>query len=133
MKRTFGSEDKRKDRLFEAWIPYLKKMEGRWGNREFDEIIGGIAVVHQVHADRLSLRWNEMKKVREVQVPVEISRDTCKEDCLMVTAGRVGTDWWPLEVESIGSVVRGKKSGIHMTVNPILMAEYRAAQQGTIH
>lgn len=133
VKRTFESEDKRKDRLFEAWNIHLKKMEERWGNHQFDEIVGGIAVVVSVSSDRLRIRWTDMKRAGEVEITSEISSFTSKEDCLMIAAGRIGKQWWPLDVESIGSVVRGKKAGIHMTVNPLLMEEYRSVGKAALH
>ncbi len=47
--------------------------------------------------------------------------------------GRVNGQWWPIEIISIGSLILGNQSGIHLTYNPTIMQSLSAAFQEGIH
>jgi len=118
MKRTFSSEDVRKDKLFDSWNEYLDCLQKNMDFGNCDETICDIAVVKEVFETEIVLRFEETHKTLKLFVPALVLKHCEKLDNINLTVARKGETWWPIDLITIGSIVQGKKSGIHFSVNP---------------
>lgn len=126
MRRTFASEDKRKDALWEAWEAHLKTMRetfdsGRFGAGPFDDIFEGQVHFSYIAKKSATARTESGKKLGQLVIDPQIKKLSSREDDLYIVAGKHRNKWWPLEVYSIGSIVNLEKGEVHFSFNPVLM------------
>lgn len=121
-RRTFEAENIRKDELFAAWIKYFYELHSKPGFNRFDEIYEGFVTISDLSQNRMSFVLDDKRKIHQIPITLQISEKTCQSDAMCVVLGRKKSQWWPLDVISIGSVIPGGTTGIHLTINPLLLA-----------
>lgn len=128
MKRTFASEDKRKNKLFEAWNGYLQATPISLNQKDnFDELFEGIVTVTDVSANYLSVHLEDESNVHKIPINIKISFHSLRHDEMFMVLGLTKEGkWWPLDVTSIGSAFdhRHNTCNSHVTINPLLMEAF---------
>ncbi len=119
MKRTFASEDERKNKLFECWITYLKGVHTKTNLEKFDEIYEGLAYISDLSKNRLGLHLDDGRKLRHIPISQEISELSVRLDAVYIILGKISDKWCPLDIISIGSTIELEPAQFHMTLNPL--------------
>ena len=120
--RTFFTEDKRKDQLFLAWIEYLKELHAQFEGIEFDDFYEGTATISAVHENYMNLDLDDKRKLKGIPISSQVSKHSLPKDMAYVVLGRIKEKWFPLDVISIGTLIRTRKNDLHefhLSVNPI--------------
>jgi hypothetical protein len=118
----FEDEDRRKDALFVAWNRFLDAIHCNLQfekSGEFDEIFEGIVEVSRFTRNSMFIRQEHC--IRQIKITPQIANVSMVSDAVYLQMGRKLGTWTPLEVISVGSIILGKRGGIHLTVNPLLM------------
>jgi hypothetical protein len=126
MAKSFANEDNRKTKLFYAWNNYLRivRVKFQLETKEaqcFDEIWEGLSNVANISENSLELTFEDKSKIKNLSVNPQVINLSYKGDTIYLIAGRLGKDWWPLEVVSVGSIINEAQGGFHFTINPELM------------
>jgi hypothetical protein len=124
MKRTFQSEDRRKDRLFEAWIQCMLEREPDSWPDSFDEIVEGTAVFSGGKKNQIAFELENGRRIRPVELDPRVLKQLSTGDAFHFVVGRLDGVWQVIEIHSVMSFVPAErgKTGIHFTVNPMLTA-----------
>jgi hypothetical protein len=122
MKKTFASEDKRKDKLWIGWIDLLREIHMRVNTEEMQEFYEGSVTISDFTRDRISFKLSEGRRlVREIFITPQIAATTDISDMMYVILGRQKDKWFILDVISIASFVDKDRGEFHFSMNPLHM------------
>ncbi len=119
MKRTFTTENFRKDKLFAAWIGYLTELHTQAITDEFDELIDGVADILKISKDFMELKIEEAGRSFTIPITAEIQAHSLTTDKIFIIVGRKNENWFAVDVISIGSIVDAGGGQVHLTINPL--------------
>lgn len=125
--KTYATEDKRKDKLFKAWIDHLYATYANFGKEEeFDDIYEGLVKIQNMTASSMNIELEDGRKIKGLPITKDIFDNLLKDDTLYMTIGRKKSQWLPLEVTSIASFVNKKNGMFHFSVNPLMVQAHNA-------
>lgn len=123
---TFASEDKRKDKLFEAWIEYLTQLHNEFYGIgiEYDDTYEGLAKITKISENYIDVKLDDKRKIRGLPVTSKISKYLSKNDTPYFILGRKDGRWNFIDVISIGTIIgqcpKTKLAQVHFTINPLI-------------
>ncbi len=120
MRNKFFAEDQRKTLLFNAWNSFFENSRLQACTKQhFEEFYEGLAHVTDVTKNSMMVRLEEASTVCRFRITEQISDHSKAEDLIYLVAGRLGGKWLPLDIISVGTLIPGKESGFHLTINPL--------------
>ncbi len=125
MKKTFQSEDTRKDKLFDAWNGYLSEVIDPKFNllvkdpTQFDRTYEGLVTITRMTPIYMNLKLETGEKINQVPISEEIMESSDLEDTMYMVLGKKENKWWPLDLISIGSIFA--KDRVHLSFNPLIV------------
>ena len=133
MKRTFKTEDNRKDNIFAAWLRYSQVLDEKFGvaigeDHLFEEIFEGLADITELTRETISFKLDNGQKIKDLSIPESITQHLCPKDAIYVCLGKTDNEWWLLDIVSVGSFVNAKKGEFHLTLNPIYIEDPKRMQ-----
>lgn len=120
--RTFATEDKRKTKLFDAWIAYLVETHAGFGDLDdcnFEAKYEGIVDIVRISKKNMDLKLEDGRTLRHISINQKIFETSLKSDSMYVILGLLEGKWRVLDIISIGSIINPKKGEVHFTFNPV--------------
>lgn len=128
MKRTFKTEDRRKDKLWIAWNEHLaaiaKKFSPDGEEFIFGKVYEGLAKIQSISENTMKLKVPNGEKACFIPITKDIMESSCIKDDIYIVIGKYQNRWWPLEVATIASFVNFKTGEFHFSINPEITKEY---------
>lgn len=128
MKNVMLSENKRKDKLFEAWDSHLEKVRQKlkvdlFGPKMFQRTYEGVVEVTKVCSHFLELELEAGEKIKCKGLSPDVLEHSRENDGLTMVLGLYNREWFPIEIISIASYIpEGSMVHFHYSIHPELMA-----------